>query len=330
MDGDGDQQDPLAHHDSPPASAGPNTPSGARSAFEQPPTVTRRRRPVLWAVATLVAAAVVGTGTWAVARTAPAATVSVANTGTPATDPSTARPPIVAAQPVSEQALAALPMATTFSTVTVAPKDPSPDQIPSGRLVHPLVTVPAYASPGGPAIAAVPAEQVLGVPAQPAGRTALPVVAEQPGWAEVLLPTRPNDSAAWIVLDDRVVTEHTPYRIEVDRAHFALTLFKDGAEIGRWTVGIGKPQSPTPATRTMILASIQDTHPTFSPIILATGAHSDTYTSYGGGPGTVGLHGWPSASVFGQPSSDGCVRIPADALQTLSTQVPIGTPVLIR
>ncbi|WP_143168451.1 L,D-transpeptidase [Amycolatopsis australiensis] len=47
-------------------------------------------------------------------------------------------------------------------------------------------------------------------------------------------------------------------------------------------------------------------------------------------PGTVGLHTWPTADVYGRPSSDGCVRIPPDALQVISTQVPIGSPVLIR
>jgi lipoprotein-anchoring transpeptidase ErfK/SrfK len=324
IDGDGDrharsdQDDPQQE-----GTTGPTTPSGSRHQLEQPPTVTRRRRTVLWTVGALVVVALGVTG-WAASGSTPSVATTAASPATadPGSD-SDEGPDIVDPQPVSPQQLSALPAATTFGDVAAAPKDPGPGQVPGGRLVHPSTTVALYASPGGPAVAALPPTQLV-------SDTWLPVVAEQPGWAEVLLPSRPNDTAAWIYLDDRVTTARSPYRIEVDRAHFQLTLVKGGKEVGRWTVGIGKPNSPTPATRTFILASIKDTHPTFSPIVLPTGAHSDTYESYGGGPGTVGLHTWPSADVYGHPSSDGCIRIPPDALQAISSEVPIGSPVLIR
>ncbi|GAB3161762.1 hypothetical protein GCM10027258_79360 [Amycolatopsis stemonae] len=326
IDGDGDRH---AHADGddprPDGTTDPTTPSGARHRLEQPPAVTRRRRTVLWTLGALVVVALGVTG-WTVASggTPSAATNTATATATAAVQPGADDgPAIVDPQPVSPQQLSQLPAATTFGTVAAAPKDPAPGQVPGGRLVHPSTTVPLYASPGGPAIAALPPTQLV-------SDTWLPVVTEQPGWAEVLLPSRPNDTAAWIYLDDTVTTAHSPYRIEVDRARFTLTLFKDGKETGHWTVGIGKPNSPTPATRTFLLASIKDTHPTFSPIVLPTGAHSDTYESYGGGPGTVGLHTWPSADVYGHPSSDGCIRIPPDALQVISSDVPIGSPVLIR
>ena len=70
------------------------------------------------------------------------------------------------------------------------------------------------------------------------------------------------------------------------------------------------------------------THPTYSPLILPLGAHSDTLTTYGGGPGTVGLHGWPDPAVFGHAVSHGCVRVPAAALRALS-RIPLGSPVMI-
>jgi len=56
--------------------------------------------------------------------------------------------------------------------------------------------------------------------------------------------------------------------------------------------------------------------------------HSNTLTTFGGGPGTVGLHGWPDPAVFGHAVSHGCVRVPTAALRTLS-QVPLGSPVMI-
>ncbi len=54
----------------------------------------------------------------------------------------------------------------------------------------------------------------------------------------------------------------------------------------------------------------------------------ETLDTYGGGPGTVGVHGWPNPSVFGRAVSHGCVRVPAAALHVLSL-VPLGSLVLI-
>jgi lipoprotein-anchoring transpeptidase ErfK/SrfK len=68
--------------------------------------------------------------------------------------------------------------------------------------------------------------------------------------------------------------------------------------------------------------------PTYSPLILPLGLHSNTLDTFGGGPGTVGLHGWPDPAVFGHAVSHGCVRVPADALRVLS-RVPLGSPVMI-
>ncbi|MEQ0560752.1 L,D-transpeptidase [Amycolatopsis sp. NEAU-NG30] len=310
---DADHQDESAAVDTVPA-----TP--ARGRHRRPPAESPRGRGTRWALAALVALALLAAATWAGCGTNSDAVMQRGSLIRVDVDDA----PIVPPQPVTAQQLAELPRADTFSTVTAAPRDPEPGAIPGGRLVHPAAVVPIYASPGGPAIAALPPTELV-------SDTWLPVIADRPGWAEVLLPVRPNGSAGWIYLDPAVTTTaHSPFRIEVDRGAFTLTLLRDGHQFGRWTVGVGKPGSPTPATRTFILASIRDTHPTFSPVVLATGAHSDTYTTYGGGPGTVGVHGWPTADVFGRPSSDGCIRIPPDALQVISTQVPIGSPVLIR
>lgn len=198
--------------------------------------------------------------------------------------------------------------------------------------------MPVYAAPGGPAIAALPAQQP-DANHQPVSPTVVPVIATQPGWARVLLPTKPNGSTGWVDTIDRRVSESiTPYVIVVDREHYRLTLLRTGVQIGQWTVGVGVlrslngvRQSVTPIGRTFVVADIQLTQPTYSPIILPLGLHSPIYETYGGGPGTVALHTWTySTAVYGTPSSHGCIRVPADALHILSTQVPIGTPVLIR
>jgi lipoprotein-anchoring transpeptidase ErfK/SrfK len=98
--------------------------------------------------------------------------------------------------------------------------------------------------------------------------------------------------------------------------------------LGSWTVAEGAAATPTPTGRTFLLASLAPEHPSYSPLILPLGLHSDTLSTFGGGPGTVGLHGWPDPAVFGHAVSHGCVRVPAAALRILS-RVPLGSSVVI-
>jgi L,D-transpeptidase catalytic domain len=215
-----------------------------------------------------------------------------------------------------------LPVATTYATTPTAPQDPSPFEAETGTVLHPTAAQVIYTRPGGPAEATLPATE-LGSP------TWVPVIQSQPGWDQILLPTRPNRSTGWIYLTGGGLrTAHTPYQIEVSLSTYRLTILDAGHNLGTWTVADGAAGTPTPAGRTFLLASLAPQHPTYSPLILPLGAHSNTLTTYGGGPGTVGLHGWPDPAVFGHAASHGCVRVPAAALRALS-RVPLGTPVMI-
>ncbi|HJT04218.1 MAG TPA: L,D-transpeptidase [Pseudonocardiaceae bacterium] len=213
---------------------------------------------------------------------------------------------------------AALPQSTTYTVVQGAPLDLALEPT-DGTVIHPQREVVVYAAPGGPALARLGPHQI--------GETWLPVIDQQPGWLEVLLPSRPNSSAGWItdIALDRAVT---PYLIRVHLRSLNMELFKGGQRLGGWTVGTGKQSAPTPSGRTFLLGSFSDTAQRYSPVILPLGTHSPTLDSFGGGPGTVAIHTWPTANVFGTRSSDGCIRVPKDALSLL-TQVPLGTVVLI-
>ncbi len=107
-----------------------------------------------------------------------------------------------------------------------------------------------------------------------------------------------------------------------------MELLYQGREAGAWTIGIGKPDTPTPTGRTFLLGSIVDPQQNYSPVILPLGAHSDTLDSFGGGPGTVAIHTWPTTDVLGAATSHGCIRVPRAALDRLS-EVPLGTLVLV-
>jgi L,D-transpeptidase catalytic domain len=295
------------------------------------PGSTRRPTPrglaplaaVLFAVAAVVAVLAVSGPITSAPTPAPVVETGPSSSSAPGSAPGQPASAIVPAVPVDVGQLAALQEATTFTVIPNAAKDPSPQTVPNGLVVHPADKIPAYASPGGPAVAAIPPQQL-------GSDTWLPVVSEQPGWVQVLLPSRPNSSAAWIRVDGGITIARSPYLVLVDRSKFQLTVMREGQQVGTWTVGIGKPSAVTPAGRTFILSSIKDTKQTFSPIVIPLGAHSDTHLTFGGGPGTVGVHGWPTDDVLGQASSDGCVRVPADALQMIAADVPLGTPVVIK
>ena len=230
-------------------------------------------------------------------------------------------PPV---QPMSVSAaqMARLPSATTYGTTPAAPPDPAPFAPETGIVLHPAAARVVYTRPGGPPVAALPTTE-LGSP------TWVPVVQSRPGWDRVLLPARPNRSTGWIYLGGgELQTAYSPYRVQISLATRRLTVLDAGHSLGSWTVADGAAGTPTPTGRTFLLALLAPRQPAYSPLILPLGAHSDTLTTYGGGPGTVGLHGWPDPAVFGHAVSHGCVRVPPAALRALS-RIPLGSPVMI-
>lgn len=250
--------------------------------------------------------------------------VAALATGCGSSGPPPAAPtptPTVQPAQVSAAQMARLPAATTYGTTSAAPPDPAPFAPETGIVLHPEATRVVYARPGGPAVATLPVTQ-LGNP------TWVPVVQTEPGWDRVLLPARPNRSTGWIYLGGGLQTAYSPYQVVVNLATRRLTILDAGHSLGSWAVGDGIASTPTPTGRTFVLASLAPSHPTYSPLILPLGTHSNTLTTYGGGPGTVGLHGWPDPAVFGHAVSHGCVRVPPGALRVLS-RIPLGSPVMV-
>lgn len=231
----------------------------------------------------------------------------------------------VAPVPVSAAQLAKLPRATTYARIPAAPADPAPFASTGGLVVHPRESQIVYAGPGKPPVAVLPATEL-------GGPTWVPVVQRSPGWERVLLPSRPNRATGWLYTataqGSQLDTRHGTYLVRISVRARKLSVYDNRRPVGTWTVAVGARPTPTPTGRTFLLALLAPPHPTYSPLILPLGFHSNTLDSYGGGPGTVGLHGWPSPSVFGRADSHGCVRVPVAALHVLS-RIPLGSLVVI-
>jgi lipoprotein-anchoring transpeptidase ErfK/SrfK len=215
--------------------------------------------------------------------------------------------------------LTQLVASTTKTKLPKAPLDTAPMATTKGDVVHPRRTLPVYAAPGRRPFAKITPTQM--------NDTWLPVIDRKDGWSQVLLPSRPNGATGWLKTA-QLDTRRTPYLVRVHLGSRRLELLDQGQLVGSWSVAVGAPETPTPVGRTFLLGSIVDEDQGYSPLILPLGSHSDTLDTYGGGPGTVALHGWPDDSVFGQAISHGCVRVPDDALEQLRL-VPLGTLVII-
>ena len=221
--------------------------------------------------------------------------------------------------PTAKIDLKSLPVSSTMTTIKAAPKDPRPTKIPKGTVVHPKRMTALYDAPDGTPFARIGPKQF--------GDTWLPVITRNRDWVQVLLPSKPNGSTGWL-RSSELAEANSRFLVVVHLGARSLDLVQDGQSVGTWTVAVGATATPTPVGRTFVLGQIVDEKQPFSPVILPLGSHSATLDSYGGGPGTVALHGWTDPSVFGKAISHGCVRVPDDALALLRT-VPIGTPVMV-
>lgn len=224
-------------------------------------------------------------------------------------------------KPLSKGDQAHLPQATTYGTVNGAPADPAPNGTQDGTVLHVTKDAVVYDKPGGKPIAVLPAQQLH-------GPTWVPVIAKQAGWRQVLLPSRPNHTSGWLADGKGLKEAKSPYRVVVNLAKHKVTVTNGGKTAGTWTVAVGTKKTPTPTGRTFVLAALAPTHPTYSKLIFPLGTHSNSLDKFGGGPGTVALHGWPDSSIFGHDVSHGCVRFPEKALTTLA-RIPLGSPVQI-
>lgn len=151
------------------------------------------------------------------------------------------------------------------------------------------------------------------------------------GWAEVMLPVRPNGSTGWVKADD-VSFYVADSEIVVDLSERRLSYVVDGVEVLETEVGIGSEYNRTPTGRYFVTDSVTLSDPAspWGPHALGISARSETITEFNGGDGIIGIHGTNNPGSVGGNISLGCVRLPNDMITALYEMVPIGTPVSVR
>lgn len=150
------------------------------------------------------------------------------------------------------------------------------------------------------------------------------------GWAEVMLPVRPNGSTGWVRVDD-VSLYMVDGEIHIDISERTLTYVVDGVEILETDVGIGSDHNQTPIGEFFVTdnVTLADPNSPWGPHALGISARSDTITEFNGGDGIIGIHGTNNPGSIGGNISLGCVRLPNDMITALHEMVPIGTRVVV-
>lgn len=230
----------------------------------------------------------------------------------------TSRLPDIPEPAVPADVRARLPRATTDHAVPGAPVDTARSS--RGDVVNIGAETVGFDRPGGRPLTVIPTQQL-------GNATWLPVLGRERNWVRVRLPSRPNGATAWVV-DSGRRTARATWSVVVSLGQERLTVMKAGRRMGSWEIGRGTDAHPTPVGQTFLLGGFTDAQQKFSPVIYALGVHSDTLDTYGGGPGTVAVHGWPDRAGRIGKVSHGCVRVPEAALDMFG-KLPAGTPVTI-
>lgn len=160
----------------------------------------------------------------------------------------------------------------------------------------------------------------------------LPVIDQRPGWLQVRLAQRPNQSTGWIRRQG-VELATTPYRIQIDVGQRRLRLLNAGEVVLDAPAGIGRDKAPTPLGSYFVTFLQQPPDPTsgWGPFVVVTSAHSETISDFEqSGDAITAIHGPLGAEDQigddGAKISLGCVRLHLDDLAKLR-DVPAGTPI---
>lgn len=196
----------------------------------------------------------------------------------------------------------------------------------NARLI--LERTPLHTSPGGKVIRRVTPYTVGGVAAR------LLVVSrrkdEGRSWLQLLLPTRPNGSTAW-VRQDHVKLSSDPYEIRISTRSRRLQLLRRKKIVMSTRIIVGAAATPTPHGNFAVYDRYSGRGTPLAPWVLELTAHSNVLHEFAGGPGRVAIHGMTGGlrAPLGSAVSHGCIRVPTRALRRIARYARSGTPVRI-
>lgn len=222
-----------------------------------------------------------------------------------------------AATPASTPATSAAAHATTPATPTSAP-------LPSVGTAATAIgsSVAVYTAPDGKVVSTLSNPTPIGAP--------LTFLVADLGttWLRVDLAQRPNGSTGWIKASS-VKLSRLEYALRVSTTANTLSLYKDTTLIRTMPAATGTGGTPTPHGSFYLVELLQPTNEGYGPYAFGLSAFSNVLSSFGGGPGQIGLHGTDDAASIGHAASHGCIRLSNTDITDLAKLLPLGTPITI-
>jgi lipoprotein-anchoring transpeptidase ErfK/SrfK len=148
-------------------------------------------------------------------------------------------------------------------------------------------------------------------------------------WLRIMLPIRPNGAAGWVRMG-AVTVRKVEQRIVVDLSDKTLRYYRDGHLEHDFSVGIGRPETPTATGTFFVWAQVPQASPSgpYGVFALGLSGFSPVLKDWPGG-GRMAIHGTAHPEDRGLMVSHGCVRVYNDDMVDLR-RVPLGTPVVIK
>jgi lipoprotein-anchoring transpeptidase ErfK/SrfK len=239
----------------------------------------------------------------------------------PSTTATTAKPPTTASRGAApEQSSATNP---AFASGAQAASEQAGVGTATLVATIPPTGAPGSESPGGPPTLQIPGSWL-------GAASILPVIGQRPGWYDVRLAQRPNESTAWVPAGEVTVAIDV-YHIVIDLSTMRLHLFDHGREINDFPAGIGVASAPTPTGHFFVALFAESPSPGYGPFVIITSGHSSAISDWDeSGDAITAIHGPLGADAAigttGARVSHGCVRLhDADLVQL--RDVPAGTPI---
>ncbi|MET3767848.1 lipoprotein-anchoring transpeptidase ErfK/SrfK [Marisediminicola sp. UYEF4] len=220
------------------------------------------------------------------------------------------------------------PARPAASAPASAPASPAPSPSPTPAPVG----IAATAGGASVAVHSAPEGELVDTLASPISSGApltFLLVEDRGDWLRVALAQRPNGSMGWIRASE-VSLARLEYSLVVSTAENTLSVYRNDELVEAYPAATGTGGTPTPLGSFYLTELLEPTNAGYGPFAFGLSAFSDVLTSFGGGPGQIGLHGTEDTASIGTAVSHGCIRLSNEVITALAQVLPLGTPITIE